>query len=332
MRILIAEDDDVSRLLLERLLQKAGHNIISAKNGLEGLEVFKETEIDMAILDWMMPRMDGIELCQSIRRLEGGTETPTYIIMVTAKSEAEDMIHALSMGVDDFLTKPVDKGLLEKRINAGVKYQNFLKMRAEAGRLPHIVLREEHELLRSMVHIFDDILDKLDSGVPEHVLRWSTSTLTLLTLRLHYEKEELYYQTFVDEITKEQTDWFGQISESSFVTLTEEHDELESHLMNIQGQIDQYFMKKAPDVKALKSSIKFYTDLLLRHIYREENIFFPFANKYITHEDMVDMMDQFEKVNREMGVKEIIRKSEEIHELLGVLTKDGEMEKWRPAD
>ena len=116
MKILIAEDDDVSRLLLERLLEKMGHELISTTNGREAFEAYQKNDFDMAILDWMMPEMDGIELCMKIRELEEGTATPTFIFMVTARSDAKDMLHALTIGVDDFLTKPVDKKMLEHRI------------------------------------------------------------------------------------------------------------------------------------------------------------------------------------------------------------------------
>jgi DNA-binding response OmpR family regulator len=331
MRILIAEDDDVSRLLLERLLEKAGHDIISTEDGLKGLGAYKENKIDMAILDWMMPEMDGIELCRSIRKIEEKAEIPTYIIMVTAKSEAEDMMHALSIGVDDFLTKPVDRDLLEKRIHAGLKYQNFLRMKTEVGRYsPLLALREEHNVLRSVVHIVDAIYDELESGVPEQVLKWSMSTLTDLTLRLHYGKEELYYQTFINAITTEHVDWFGQISESSFVTISEEHEELESRLMKIQGQISQYLLKQQPDAGPLRTSVKNYTDLLLRHMYREENIFFPFAQKYISHDEVVDLMDIFNGLNNEYGQAGIQRLVREINAFLDHLTKGGKAIDWRP--
>ncbi|KYK26693.1 MAG: hypothetical protein AYK23_02690 [Candidatus Proteinoplasmatales archaeon SG8-5] len=330
MRILIAEDDDISRLLMERLLERDGHEILSATNGQEGLEVYESNKVDMAILDWMMPEMDGIELCKSIRRIEGDIRIPTYIIMVTAKSEAEDMLHALSIGVDDFLTKPVDRDLLERRISAGLKYQSFLRMKTEVGRFsPILKLREEHTVLRSMVHITDAIYDELESGVPEHVLGWLMLTLTDLTLRLHYEKEDIYYQKFINAVTSEHVDWFGQISESSFVTISEEHEELETRLMNIQGLISQYAMNQQRDPVPLRKSVKEYSDILLRHMYREENIFFPFAQKYISHEEVVDLMDRFNRFDREYGQDRIKKTVGEIDRFLDHLTKGGKAAEWR---
>ena len=113
MKILIAEDDDVSRLLLERLLEKMGHELISTTNGREALEAYQENDIDMAILDWMMPKMDGIELCHKIREIEEGKDTPTFIFMVTSQVRCQRHAACLTIGVDDFLTKPVDKKMLE---------------------------------------------------------------------------------------------------------------------------------------------------------------------------------------------------------------------------
>jgi hemerythrin-like domain-containing protein len=204
-------------------------------------------------------------------------------------------------------------------------------MKTEVGRYsPLLALREEHNVLRSVVHIVDAIYDELESGVPEQVLKWSMSTLTDLTLRLHYGKEELYYQTFINAITTEHVDWFGQISESSFVTISEEHEELESRLMKIQGQISQYLLKQQPDAGPLRTSVKNYTDLLLRHMYREENIFFPFAQKYISHDEVVDLMDIFNGLNNEYGQAGIQRLVREINAFLDHLTKGGKAIDWRP--
>jgi DNA-binding response OmpR family regulator len=333
LKILIAEDDDVSRLLLERLLEKMGHELISTTNGLEGLKAFQDNEIDMAILDWMMPEMDGIELCMKIRELEEGTETPTFIFMITARSDAKDMLHALTIGVDDFLTKPVDKKMLEHRIKRGLKYQNFLKLDSKSKQEPYIVLTEEHDVLRSLIHIFDVIYDKLETGVSEQALDWSVSTLATLTLRLHQNKEEQYFHSFINAVTSEHVDWFGNLSESSFVTLTEEHDDLESSMMNLQGQISRYSLEGNLAISSLKSSIKSYTGILLRHMSREEKLFFPFAQKYLTGDDLMDLRVKFEQIDKIIGKKKIDDSINEISMLLNLIIDSEEnIRTWRPIE
>jgi CheY-like chemotaxis protein len=333
MKILIAEDDDVSRLLLERLLEKMGHELISTINGREALEAYQENDIDMAILDWMMPEMDGIELCMKIRELEEGTHTPTFIFMITARSDAKDMLHALTIGVDDFLTKPVDKKLLEHRIKRGLKYQNFLKLENKSRHEPYLVLTEEHNILRSMIHIFDVIYDELDLGVSDPVLDWSISTLATLSLELHQEKEQHYFKSFINSLTTEHVDWFSTISESSFVNIIEEHEDIESLMMDLQGHISQYSLNRDSAISSLKSSIKSYTGLLLRHMYREEKLFFPFAQKYLTEDNEMELRVEFEHIDNMIGIKKISDIIGDIAKLLNLVTeKEGNIRTWRPIE
>ena len=333
MKILISEDDDVSRLLLERILEKMGHELISTSNGKEGLKAFQENDIDMAILDWMMPEMDGIELCMRIRELEKDTKAPTFIFMVTAKSEAKDMLHALSMGVDDFLTKPVDKKMLEQRIKRGLKYQNFLKLDDKSIQEPYLILAEEHNVFRKMIHLFDVINESLDAGVSQQVLEWLASTLATMTLKVHQKKEELYFQSFINSLTSEHADWFSDMSESSFVNIIEEHEDIESCIMELQGLISRYLLDGNSAVSPLKSSIKSYTGLLLRHMYREEKLFFPFAQKYITGDDLMELLVEFEHIDKSIGRNTIIKNIGKVTDLFNLVTEDeSNIMTWRPGE
>ncbi len=331
MRVLIAEDDDVSRFLLERLLQKMGHEYISTTNGLEGLEAFKRNDFNMAILDWMMPEMDGITLCRKIREIEAGTEKHLFIFMVTAKSEAKDMLHALVAGVDDFLTKPVDRTLLEQRVKMGMIHQEFIGHEQNLQKEPYIVLTEEHHVCRKLIHILDVIYDKLENGVPVETLSWLTSSLSEFTLKIHQDKESIYLQSFVNAITTEHVDWFSQISESSFITLADEHEEMECLLMNMQGEISRNILSKNPIYDPLKRKIKSYTDLLLKHIQMEEKLFFPFAEKYISADDKLEIISKFEDIDKEIGVANLNQILQNISEFLNIVTKDeNAISTWRP--
>ncbi|MEA1979567.1 MAG: response regulator transcription factor [candidate division Zixibacteria bacterium] len=120
MRILIAEDDAFSRKLLESTLEKAGHDVIACIDGESAEKTYQDaSSIEMAILDWMMPEKDGVEVCKSIKNNE---DNPfTYVIMLTAKNKAEDLAEALSSGADDFISKPFNALELNARINAGIR-------------------------------------------------------------------------------------------------------------------------------------------------------------------------------------------------------------------
>ncbi|MCX7935919.1 MAG: response regulator transcription factor [Planctomycetota bacterium] len=118
MRILIAEDDATSRFLLESILKKEGHEVAVALNGAEALKALQQPEAPrLAILDWMMPEMDGLEVARRIKNQP--LARPPYIIILTAKSEKTDIISGLKAGADDYLTKPFDAGELYARIEVG---------------------------------------------------------------------------------------------------------------------------------------------------------------------------------------------------------------------
>ena len=117
--ILIAEDNPASQRLLEKTLIKAGHEFVSVENGRKALEQFKERYFPIVLTDWMMPEMDGLELCQAIR--EKATPGYVFIILLTAKDSKDDIVKGLEAGADDYLTKPVNQAELMARIKTGIR-------------------------------------------------------------------------------------------------------------------------------------------------------------------------------------------------------------------
>ena len=124
MKILIAEDDPVSRRLLEVTLSKWGYEVIACIDGQAAWEVLQQPDApQLVILDWMMPRMDGLQVCKNVRkREEHSAELYVYIILLTAKSQKADMVTGLEAGADDYLTKPFDAQELRMRLRAGPAY------------------------------------------------------------------------------------------------------------------------------------------------------------------------------------------------------------------
>jgi two-component system, cell cycle response regulator len=118
MRALIAEDDPVSRRMLKTFLSKAGYEVVVATDGLEAWALLQQPDAPrLVILDWMMPRMDGIQLCRKIRNW---TESfYIYIVMLTARTQSQDILDGLEAGVDDYLTKPFNPQELMVRLRAG---------------------------------------------------------------------------------------------------------------------------------------------------------------------------------------------------------------------
>ncbi|MBN4056364.1 chemotaxis protein CheB [Rhodothermus sp. AH-315-K08] len=115
MRVLIAEDDNVSRLVLTKILDKAGYETVSARDGLEALDAIQSQHFDVLMTDWMMPNMDGIELTNKVREI---LDPPPVIIFVTTVTSPGAKEHALSAGADDYVVKPYNhREVIERLAN-----------------------------------------------------------------------------------------------------------------------------------------------------------------------------------------------------------------------
>ena len=118
MKILIADDSLVSRHLLEATLRKWGYEVTVACDGEEALSLLQKDDAPaVAILDWMMPGMTGLEVCRRVRLR--AREPYTYILLLTSKSQKEDLIEGMEAGADDYITKPFDQHELQVRLRAG---------------------------------------------------------------------------------------------------------------------------------------------------------------------------------------------------------------------
>jgi diguanylate cyclase (GGDEF)-like protein len=120
MKILVAEDDPVSSHLLKAMVSKWGYEVVVCRDGLEAWNVLDGPECPpLAILDWMMPEIDGVELCRRLR--ERNKEPYVYVLLLTAKARKEDLVEGIDAGADDYLVKPFNKEELRTRLRAGVR-------------------------------------------------------------------------------------------------------------------------------------------------------------------------------------------------------------------
>lgn len=119
MKILIVEDEAINRKLVKNSLQKEGYEIIEAEDGLTAWELFQQEPFQFIITDWMMPKLSGPELVQRIR--ESGKKSYTYIIMLTAMNNEDNVVLGLESGADEYLTKPVHSRELVARVASGVR-------------------------------------------------------------------------------------------------------------------------------------------------------------------------------------------------------------------
>jgi len=120
MKILIAEDDLTSQLMIKAIVAKAGYEPIVTGDGLSTLEILNKPDAPkIAVLDWMMPGMDGVEVCRKIREIK--TNEPAYLILLTSRDNKKDIIHGLKSGANDYIVKPYDAEELQVRIGVGRK-------------------------------------------------------------------------------------------------------------------------------------------------------------------------------------------------------------------
>ncbi|MBN7769613.1 SpoIIE family protein phosphatase [Marinobacter daepoensis] len=155
MKVLIAEDSNSDRLILVRLINGLGHSVIEASDGTEAVNLFREAQPDLVLLDALMPRMDGMEAARQIKAIAGERLVP--LIFLTSLTGARDLARCLDAGGDDFLVKPYNRVVLEAKINA------FNRMRAmhqalsdqrDHIRRQHLQILEEQRTAR---RVFDNI-------------------------------------------------------------------------------------------------------------------------------------------------------------------------------
>lgn len=167
MRILIADDDATSRLVLAGVLKKFGHEVAVAVDGTEAWETMQRPDAPrLAILDWMMPGLAGVEVCRRVRGLE--SDEPPYLILLTSMSEKADIVAGLEAGADDYLAKPFDPGELQARVNVGRRVTELQERLREA----HEALANEamHDPLTGVLNrrAFAEILSRAISEEHRH--------------------------------------------------------------------------------------------------------------------------------------------------------------------
>jgi signal transduction histidine kinase len=216
MRVLVAEDDAVSRWRLQHFLEQWGHEVTAARDGFEAWRLFLDGDFPVVITDWLMPEMDGVELVRRIRSDHPrGHQGYVYLIFLTARTEKAAVVEGMEAGADDFLSKPFDLDELHVRLRAGERIiglerslaeqnralketQSALYQSAKLAGLGRLAAGVAHEInnpigyvtnnvavLRRDVAAALDLLDKYREGRP--ALQSAAPDLAALTARLEEE-------------------------------------------------------------------------------------------------------------------------------------------------
>jgi DNA-binding response OmpR family regulator len=145
MKVLIAEDDLVSRSVLERTLRAWGYEVVAVNDGLAAWELLRQPDAPrLVILDWMMPGLDGPEVCRKVRELPD--QEPTYIVLLTTRHLKEDVVAGLDSGADDYVVKPFDRQELHSRLRAGERIVGLQRSLSERVRELETALTQVRQL------------------------------------------------------------------------------------------------------------------------------------------------------------------------------------------
>jgi DNA-binding response OmpR family regulator len=225
MKTLIADDDEITRLLLSSALKRLGHEVEEATDGSEAWEASRREYFPLIISDWMMPDLDGLEFCRRVRA--ESRPDYTYIILLTSRSGISNYLEGMDAGADDFITKPFENDALAARVrvaerilglhatlrvaNTDLEYrvqertaelQNALRAKEQ------FLSRASHELRTPMSHILGfaqilemDSLDEEQATSVQQILTSGAHLLTLIDRLLQVSKSEPDDLSFLEEVS-----------------------------------------------------------------------------------------------------------------------------------
>jgi len=148
-KILVIDDDPTIRLVIQKILQKQGYDVILASDGQEGIELATEIQPALIICDWIMPVLDGLEVCRRVRANQA--LATTFFILLTSRGEVADRVTGLNTGADDFLAKPVDISELQARVRAGLRLHQLTQDLQMQKHLLETELLEAADYVRSLL-------------------------------------------------------------------------------------------------------------------------------------------------------------------------------------
>lgn len=203
MKVLIADDDKVLRMLMERQLQGWGFEVMTAQDGAEALDILKTHEEPprLLVLDWEMPNLDGIELCRKIITQE--SNDPPYIILVTAHSDQEHLATALQAGANDYISKPTKPAELRARLGVGLRtleLQNRLNIANEM-----LAYKAEHDELTGLQNRAS-LIEHLDNEIERTKRTGEPLALAICDIDFFKRVNDTYGHPVGDRVLKEFAD------------------------------------------------------------------------------------------------------------------------------
>lgn len=227
MKVLIAEDEPTGNLILKSMVFRWGFDTVTVFDGDEAWKRLQEEDApQIAILDWVMPGMDGLEVCRRIREMENGKDRYTYVIMLTGRGDTDDIVTGINAGADDYIVKPFNKEELRARLRTGQRNIELQMALRAANKKLQIMSRLDPltgALSRSA------ILDDLDLAMYRSRREENTLTIALIDIDDLKEMNERHGRSAGDKVLQEsvrrisaclrRTDNFGRYGGDEFLVI-----------------------------------------------------------------------------------------------------------------
>jgi two-component system, cell cycle response regulator len=199
LKILLADDDLISRRLMERMLQSSGYEVVTAKNGREAAaELSRSDGARLALLDWMMPELDGLGVCHEIR--DRHDESYVYILLLTSRESHEDIVAGLKAGADDYLTKPCHPAELKARLQAGRRILMLEDKLVEAREAMRF--KATHDALTTLLDR-GAILAQLQNELKHYEARQDSTSILLCDIDHFKQINDVYGHLVGDEVIRQ---------------------------------------------------------------------------------------------------------------------------------
>lgn len=236
MKILIADGDSISRLLLTKIMDMKEIQYVETSDGKTAFNHYlKDEEINLLILEWDLMGMDGLEVVQNVMERNKQTGRDCYIIIISDRGGKWDIVKAIEMGVDDLITKPMDSSTVLEAVKTAKMH---LSSEGESDKLikldPTEHLKEEHKILRFQAEKIEEFLEDIDQDAPMKMVDWMSGLSFVLETLMHQDKEAFYSVVFLEKIQ-----WLERIKHMAFTdsavkTIEEEHKQLEKIVLEIK--------------------------------------------------------------------------------------------------
>jgi diguanylate cyclase (GGDEF)-like protein len=264
MKILVADDDAVSRHLMRRMLQKFGYDVVLAENGRVAAEILSRSDGPrLALIDWMMPELDGPELCRGVRGFHQEGEY-IYIVLLTSKQSSEDIVAGLGAGADDYITKPCQPAELRARLHTGCRILSLEKKLVQARE--EMRYKATHDALTAIwnrASILSLMQSELDRSIRE-----SRSTSVLLCDVDHFKQVNDNYGHLIGDIVLQEVanrlksvvrsyDAVGRYGGEEFLVLLSHCDDstLEMRAEDVRAAIAATPVVAGPEVLSISMSV-----------------------------------------------------------------------------